>query len=107
MKKLLTILLLFCTLNLSAQNDKYKFDKKEIASTGIFMTLGGVALTFGAVVTPGELMRNNGRWVPMPIYNQDARFAGVVVGSALTLTGALTAIFTSKKSKKHGATKRR
>jgi len=107
MRKLTTLLLLVCTLNLSAQDSKYKFDKKEITNAGLFMTLGGVALTVGAVATPGELYMNNGRWEPMPIWKQDARFAGVVVGSALTLTGALTAILTSKKSKKRGATKRR
>ena len=93
MKALLTILALSLALSGQAQ----KRDKADLQTMGIIMTAGGVALTVGAAVTPGELSRIDGQWSPSPIYQQSARFGGLVAGCAVTLSGGLTMLATMEK----------
>ena len=67
-------------------------EKKYIMTSGIVLTTGGVALTLGSAFTPSEVQWSDGRWRPMPIYSQDARFAGIVTGCAITATGVISII---------------
>lgn len=87
---LILILILFPFL-LFGQSFSTK-EKKDIMTSGIVLTTGGVALTIGSVFTPSEGQWSDGRWRPMPIYAQDARFAGIVTGCAITATGVLSII---------------
>lgn len=87
---LILILILFPFL-LFGQSFSTK-EKKDIMTSGIVLTTGGVALTIGSVFTPSEGQWSDGRWRPMPIYAQDARFAGIVTGCAITATGVLSTI---------------
>ena len=88
--KLILILTLFPFLLFGQSFDKQ--EKKDIMTSGIVLTTGGVALTIGSAFTPSEVQWSDGRWQPMPIYRQDARFAGVVTGCAITATGILSTI---------------
>ena len=92
--KALLITLMLCTA-LSGQAQKR--DKADLQTVGIIMTAGGVALTVGAAVTPGELSQVDGRWRPSPIYQQSARFGSLVAGCAVTLSGGLTMLATMEK----------
>jgi hypothetical protein len=93
MRALLTILALSLALNGQAQ----KRDRDDLKTMSYIMTAGGVALTIGAAATPGELSRVDGRWSPSPIYQQSARFGGLVAGCAVTLSGGLTMLATMEK----------
>jgi len=93
MRALLTILALSLALSGQAQ----KRDRNDLKTMSYIMTAGGVALTVGAAVTPGELSRVDGRWRPSPIYQQSARFGGLVAGCAVTLSGGLTMLATMEK----------
>jgi hypothetical protein len=93
MRALLTILALSLALNGQAQ----KRDRDDLKTMSYIMTAGGVALTIGAAATPGELSRVDGRWSPSPIYQQSARFGGLVAGCAVTLSGSLTMLATMEK----------
>ncbi len=93
MRALLTILALSLALNGQAQ----KRDRDDLKTMSYIMTAGGVALTIGAAATPGELSRVDGRWRPSPIYQQSARFGGLVAGCAVTLSGGLTMLATMEK----------
>ncbi len=93
MRALLTILALILALNGQAQ----KRDRDDLKTMSYIMTAGGVALTIGAAATPGELSRVDGRWSPSPIYQQSARFGGLVAGCAVTLSGGLTMLATMEK----------
>jgi hypothetical protein len=88
--KLILILTLFPFL-LFGQSFTTK-EKKDIMTSGIVLTTGGVALTLGSAFTPSEVQWSDGRWRPMPIYSQDARFAGIVTGCAITATGVISII---------------
>ncbi len=88
--KLILILTLFPFL-LFGQSFSTK-EKKDIMTSGIVLTTGGVALTLGSSFTPSEVQWSDGRWRPMPIYSQDARFAGIVTGCTITATGILSTI---------------
>lgn len=88
--KLILILTLFPFL-LFGQSFSTK-EKKDIMTSGIVLTTGGVALTLGSAFTPSEVQWSDGRWRPMPIYSQDARFAGIVTGCAITATGVISII---------------
>jgi len=87
---LILILMLFPFL-LFGQSFSKK-EKKDIMTSGIVLTTGGVALTLGSSFTPSEVQWSDGRWRPMPIYSQDARFAGIVTGCAITATGVISII---------------
>jgi hypothetical protein len=93
MRALLTILALSLALSGQAQ----KRDRDDLKTMSYIMTAGGVALTIGAAATPGELSRVDGRWSPSPIYQQSARFGGLVAGCAVTLSGGLTILATMEK----------
>ena len=93
MRALLTILALSLALSGQAQ----KRDRDDLKTMSYIMTAGGVALTIGAAATPGELSRVDGRWGPSPIYQQSARFGGLVAGCAVTLSGGLTMLATMEK----------
>ena len=93
MRALLITLMLCTALSGHAQ----KRDRNDLKTMSYIMTAGGVALTVGAAVTPGELSRIDGRWRPSPIYQQSARFGGLVAGCAVTLSGGLTMLATMEK----------
>ena len=93
----LTLLLILFPFLLFGQSFSTK-EKKDIMTSGIVLTTGGVALTIGSVFTPSEGQWSDGRWRPMPIYAQDARFAGIVTGCAITVTGVI-AIIAGKEPK--------
>ena len=67
---------------------------------GWIVTVGGVALTVGAAFTPNELSRVNGRWEPTPLYNEPARFAGVITGCTVTASGVITMLATIEPKNK-------
>ena len=98
MRALLTILALSLALNGQAQ----KRDRDDLKTMSYLMTAGGVALTVGAAATPGELSRVDGRWTPSPIYEQSARFGGIVAGCAITLSGGLTMLATMERGGRRG-----
>jgi len=96
--KLLTVSFLLPIFAFAQSMDKDT--KKDIMTSGIVVTTGGVALTIGSVFTASELQMVNGRWQTMPIYKQDARFAGVITGCTITASGVLSMILTHEPKTK-------
>jgi len=98
MKKLLLIALM-CISTLTHAQKKFK-QQDDAKHLGWIVTAGGVALTVGAAATPGELQLVNGRWEPMPIYRQDARFGGIIAGCVVTASGLITMIATMEPKRR-------
>jgi hypothetical protein len=98
MKKLLLISLM-CISTLTHAQKKFK-QQDDAKNLGWIVTTGGVALTIGAAFTPNELSRVNGRWEPTPLYNEPARFAGVITGCAVTASGLITMLATMEPKNK-------
>ena len=98
MKKLLLIALMCISISTHAQK-KFK-QQNDAKHLGWIVTAGGVALTVGAVATPNELSRIDGRWQPTPIYQESARFGGLLAGCVVTASGVITMIATMEPKNK-------
>jgi len=98
MKKLLLVALM-CISTLAHGQKKFK-QQDDRQHLGWIITVGGVALTVGAAFTPNELSRVNGRWEPTSLYNEPARFAGVITGCTVTASGLITMLVTMEPKNK-------
>ena len=95
MKKIiLTSVLLGSLFSLKAQQVEMTF--REVSP---YIIVAGVSITVAAFVTPMEYTvdyhSRSSVYESTPIYNQTARFAGIVSGVGITVTG-ITGLFIKK-----------
>lgn len=100
MKRLLTILLL-ALIPLSGFSQKnFKMSQEDKKILGWGMIIGGATVTVGVAVTPMEYTGGINS-VRKPIHEQSAHLAGFITGPSVSIGGALTLLFNSKRHRKY------
>jgi|GEM_PF-5818256 hypothetical protein len=102
MKKLVLLGLLVCALNMNMHAQHHFNSGGGRAKYGGVIFAGGVLFTVVGVTTGSEVTYTNGNisnGTPntVPFYEQTARFACIVTGVTLTVTGLITMLVERKR----------